>query len=335
MDVMMRSFVLLTAVASAFFCPAEEQKSETVEVEMVRATKDAAVEAALQEAVAQVNGLVVRSDRAEQLISEDKDGDLTSTVNIGDNTRKVSRGVVKGYRELESAKTADGWRVKLRVEVMKYASPLGFGKKPKIAVMPFRFGVTGFAVGHPRGELKPAELVSRDISGMITKTFTQSGMYNVLSRFGLTEVEQEERLINEHAPVREMVKIGQRAGADYLIVGYIRDLDIAAPISRTSQLTGRTRVFLPSARLRISCRKLVVSTAEIAWMEDIDVELDPQALAGCGGRPDLAYETLLKRACERVSASIDAGMLSAPGGAVSIPSTGAGNFERVPSLMAK
>lgn len=327
--------ILVCLIALMGIACGADQQTETVEVEMVRQTKDAAVEAALQEAVAQVNGVVVRSDRAEQMLSEDKDGDVSATVNVGDNTRKVSRGVVKSYREKSCEKCDEGWRVKVSVEVMKYASPLGFGKKPKIAVMPFRYGVTGYEVGHPKGELKPAELVSRDLSGMITKTFTQSGVYNVLSRFGLTEVEQEEKLISEHAPVKEMVKIGQRAGADYLIVGYIRDLNIGATVVRTSQLTGRTRVFIPNARLRISCRKLVVSTAEIAWMEDFDIELDPQALSGCAGRTDLAYETLLKRACERVSVSIDASMLSAPGGAVTIPSAGGNKFERVPSLMAQ
>jgi curli biogenesis system outer membrane secretion channel CsgG len=313
---------MIAAVALA--CAAHAEDVETVEVEMTGATRDAAVQAALQEAVAQVNGLVVRANRAERTTTEDKDGDLTSTQRGDDDVRKVSRGVVKSYRIINSGHNADGWTVRLSAQVMKYQSPLGMGKRSKLAVMPFRYGVSGFKIGGDGPDnVRPADMVAQDISGVITKTYTQSGTCNVLSRFGLTEMAQEEKLITEHSPVKEMVKVGQRLGADYLVVGYVRDLYVAAPVSKTSQLTGRTKVFIPRAYLRVAYRKLVVSTAEIAWMDEVNIELDPQALAGCGGQPDLAYETLLRQLGERVAVSIDAGLLPGVGAPVKIPSIAA------------
>ena len=190
--------------------------------------------------------------------------------------------------------------MRLEVDVAKYTAPMKDSRE-KVAVMMIKPMVAGFQIGGEGKECyRPAPLVVEELSSRITTAIVQSGRFGVLSREDEEAIRSEEKIIADNAPVEEMVKIGQRLGADYLVTGTLRNIHVGAPVTTTSQLTGQSRSMLSFATLRMTYRVVVVSTAQIAWTENVDLEFDPSTLAQCYGRPGAAYASLLETAARRV-----------------------------------
>ena len=303
---------------------AGEHEKVTVEVDGVGSTVDAAKEACLQEAVRQVNGVVVRSDRRETTTLHSGDDDDSQNVDVSGNVRNTMKGVVLGYRVLSTQKQEDGLIfVKMRVDVAKFRSQFGPSSRPRLAVMPFRWSMVGYQVGVSRPELfRPGEMLARDVTSRVMRDFAQSGEYTMLSRTADSEMNAEEKLIDEHSPVSEKIKIGQRLGADFIVAGYLRDVVVADRVEKI-RLTGAhiiSRTLIDRACLKMTYQVLEVSTAQIAWMDDITIELDKNILDGCGGVVDTAYARLLDALDERIATAIDGSLLG--GGGVAIGNGG-------------
>jgi len=272
-------------------------------------TYDEAVQSALKDAVRQVNGSAFRGDttvkgRSSQVSSTAKGssaGDTTVTEDVTDDFREVLKGVVLGHRVRACEPNEQGVYVaQLEVDVAKYTPPVSDDRQ-KVAVVPLKYTLTGFQIGgDTREAFRPAQLVTEELGSRMTTYIVQSGRFGVLSREDEDALKAEEKVIAENAPVTEMVKIGQRLGADYLVVGTLRNVYVSAPVTGKSQLTGRTTSTLSRASLSMTYRVIVVSTAQIAHMENIDIDLTPQELAACYGQPDSAFRTLLERAAQVV-----------------------------------
>ena len=303
---------------------AGEHEKVTVEVDSVGSTVEAAKEACLQEAVRQVNGVVVRSDRRETTTLHSGNDDDSQNVDVSGNVRNTMKGIVLGYRVLSTQKQQDGLIfVKMRVDVAKFRSPFGLSSRPKLAVMPFRWSMVGYQVGVSRPELfRPGEMLARDVTSRVMRVFSQSGEYTMLSRTADSEMSAEEKLIDEHSPVSEKIKIGQRLGADFIVAGYLRDVVVADRVEKI-RLTGGhiiSRTLIDRACLKMTYQVLEVSTAQIAWMDDITIELDKRILDECEGVVDKAYARLLGALDEHIATAIDGSLLV--GGGVAIGNGG-------------
>ena len=270
-------------------------------------TYDAAVQSALKDAVRQVNGSAFRGDTTVRGTSTQETGtsggvaveNAMATENVTDDFREVLKGVVLGHRVKSCEPDAKGmYKAVLEVDVAKYTLPVSDNRQ-KVAVAPLKYTLAGFQIGGDTKEFfRPAQLVTEELGSRMTTAIVQSGRFGVLSREDEDALKAEEKVIAESAPVTEMVKIGQRLGADYLLVGTLRNVYVSAATSSTSKLTGIVRRSLSQASLNMTYRVIVVSTAQIAYMETIDVDLSPQELAECRGVPDAAYRTLLDRAAQ-------------------------------------
>lgn len=282
--------------------------SVTVKAMGFGSSYDAAVQSALKDAVRKVNGSAFRGDttvkgRSSQM-SATRDGtevnDSRITEDVTDDFREVLKGVVLGHRVESCEPDAQGYKVSLEVDVAKYIPPM-ISNQQKVAIAPLKYTLTGFQIGGDSREFfKPAQLVTEELGSRMTTYVVQSGRFSVLSREDEDVLKAEEKVISEGAPVAEMVKIGQRLGADFLVVGTLRNVYVSGVTTQTSRLTGVTRSMLSRASLNMTYRVLVVSTAQIAYMENVDIDLNPQELSACGGSPELAFRTLLERAAQKV-----------------------------------
>lgn len=275
----------------------------TVSSRGVAKTYDEAVQSALKDAVRQVNGSAFAGDTKKTLQSaEVGEGQVTADQeHLTDDFHEVLKGVVLGHRVKKEINREDGLiEVRLEVDVAKYTAPMKDSRE-KVAVMMIKPMIAGFQIGGEGKECyRPAPLVVEELSSRITTAIVQSGRFGVLSREDEDAIRAEEKIIADNAPVEEMVKIGQRLGADYLVTGTLRNIHVGAPVTTTSQLTGQSRSMLSFATLRMTYRVIVVSTAQIAWTENVDLEFDPNTLAQCYGRPGAAYASLLETASRRV-----------------------------------
>lgn len=268
---------------------------------------DAAIQSALKDAVRQVNGSAFRGDTTVKgrtsLVSDNGDSsdDMKTTEDITDDFREILKGVVLGHRIASCEQNADGmYEAVLEVDVAKYTPPMTDNRQ-KVAVAPLTYTLTGFQIGGDGKEaFKPAPLVTEELGSRMTAYIVQSGRFSVLSREDEDALKSEEKVISESASVAEMVKIGQRLGADFLVVGTLRNVYVSAPTSRKSLLTGMVSTSLGRASLSMTYRVIVVSTAQIAHMDRIDVDLTPEELTACCGSPEYAFRTLLERAAQGV-----------------------------------
>ena len=270
---------------------------------------DAAIQNALKDAVRQVNGFAFRGDTTvkgkSSQVSASANGvasdDYTATEDVTDDFREVLKGVVLGHRVASCQPNGAGmYEAVLEVDVAKYTPPMADSRQ-KIAVAPLKFTLTGFQIGGDGKEaFRPAQLVTEELASRMTTYIVRSGKFGVLSREDEAALKAEEKVIAENAPVTEMVKIGQRLGADYLVVGTLRNVYVAAPTTRKSPLTNMISTSLGRASLSMTYRVIVVSTAQIAHMENIDIDLSPAELAQCYGSSECAFRTLLERAAQSV-----------------------------------
>lgn len=300
--------VILTAIALLALNAMATEKV-TVKSRGFGETYDAAIQSALKDAVRQVNGSAFRGDttvkgRTSQTstTANGQTSDQTQTAeDVTDDFREVIKGVVLGHRILDCSQDNYGiYKASLEVDVAKYTPPMSDSRQ-KVAVAPIKYTLSGFQVGGDEKEnFMPAQLVTEELASRMTTYIVQSGRYGVLSREDEDALKAEEKVIAENAPVTEMVKIGQRLGADYLVVATLRRVYVSGPQTRKSQLTGRVTSSLTSAHLSMTYRVIVVSTAQIAHMENIDIDLTPDELAACYGQPDRAYRSLLERAAQVV-----------------------------------
>lgn len=304
---MKSAFVILISLGLTL--PLAAVDKETVKANGFGQTYDAAVQSALKDAVRQVNGSAFRGDTTVKgqstQVSVSSNGvdanDSKVTENVTDDFREVLKGVVLGHRVISCEANDQGmYQAVLEVDVAKYTPPMSDDRQ-KVAVAPLKYTMTGFQVGGESKEFfKPAQLVTEELGSRMTTHIVQSGRFSVLSREDEDALKAEEKVIAENAPVTEMVKIGQRLGADFLVVGTLRNVYVSGVTSQTSQLTGVTRSGLSRASLSMTYRVIVVSTAQIAYMENVDIDLTPQELANCYGAPELAFRTLLERAAGTV-----------------------------------
>ena len=249
--------------------------------------------------------------------------DSKTTEDVTDDFREVLKGVVLGHRIKSCEPNEQGiYKAVLEVDVAKYTPPMTDDRQ-KVAVAPLKYTLTGFQIGGDTKDFyRPAPIVTEELASRMTTYIVQGGRYSVLSREDEDALKAEEKVIAENAPVAEMVKIGQRLGADFLVVGTLRNVYVSGPVERKSMLTGITSRSLSRASLSMTYRVIVVSTAQIAHMENIDIDLTPQELIGCYGMPDMAYRNLLERAAQTVGYAFYKGLQGGASQGTAAPQAG-------------
>jgi curli biogenesis system outer membrane secretion channel CsgG len=245
-------------------------------------SEDKAIAKALGQAVQQANGTLIKVEShirdTDQGIVMDWMGNQTlipsQEVNTG-YTSSTAGGLVKSYTVLSSKynAAAKAWEVTIKAEVAKYAS-IGADRSGllQLAVLPFRTTDPSFA--SVEGSMAAAELAQR-INELMTNAIVQSGKYRVLDRSFWQESNIEEVIVQERSyATQESIKLGQKLGADYMVVGNINDFDIRRVEKKMYGAT--SSVF--ETQIAIQLRVIEVATSDIIASTNYTQTFDPRQL---------------------------------------------------------
>lgn len=192
-------------------------------------TRDDAIASALVTAVQQVGGVSVNTARQieTRLFEISSDSTFGGHQEIqGSVQRKVeflgvTKGLVDSYeivseKNQKSAGGKEQWQVQILAKVVSYQAPRdqqAMASRPSIAILPFR--VNGHTRVSADGKWQADTLASQ-----LTENLVNSSQFRVLDRFYLNEYAAELNDMQFSATnPREAVRLGQKLGADYMLVG--------------------------------------------------------------------------------------------------------------------
>lgn len=255
--------ILLMAISVALSFPAfTEIKEVNVVTEGIGENLAVAINSALSQAVAEVNGVHLQRDTSTTSSKSHydwesygvhlqgdtimTDAELTVQSSFGeayfesdeylDVLRSNSGGAVKTYQLLEKTERDDGqWMVKVRSQIVQYEADVT-AKRQRLAVMALRSDIDSFSIAGQR--LKAVKVKSR-IDQYLTSALSQSQKFTVLDRAYLAESDAEKRLLTpDRVSIKEMARLGQQLGTDYMLVGKLVDFEYRRS-TRTTRATGR------------------------------------------------------------------------------------------------
>ena len=181
-------------------------------------------------------------------------------------------GNIKTYQVQSVKKVDDGmWQADVQAEILRPKS-IGPDRShlPGIAIATFDTRASSYDLGDMK---VPASEVRRDLAENLSMAFTQSGRFRVLDRAYLAEMEKELETVSEGSVApEEMARLGQRKGADLLLVGTIEDFQIGD--SEREFYGAKMGGYEPYVRVRY--RLIDTTTTEILW-SDLYVWDKPEA----------------------------------------------------------
>ena len=188
-----------------------------VEVEGFGSSKKAAIDSALVEAVSQVNGAEIASKTKRQLTEVVNDEDVKSSEAFNQEVSTITNGLIKNWKILSESLEGNNHLVKLSVNISKFKKSVQTDRL-RLAVVPFRAA----------DSVKVNQTVSKfegAITAQLENYLTQTRRFALIDRSFLDEQTKELNLIaagsRTSMSVDEIVKLGNRLGTDYLIVGRI------------------------------------------------------------------------------------------------------------------
>lgn len=287
-----------------------ETVERVVEAQGTGATREAAVESALVEALKQVKGVSLEAqqecERAIRTTVRRSDGvrDVDQTNLEQESSRRVSaatKGFVRGYRVLSAEERLEGeWTAEVEVRLGEYKDP-GFDpdSRRKVAVYPFRRLQSEYQVGL---EQMGGEVVAADLKAKLEEHLTQSRRFAVLSR-GHDEALQEELALLGGTEMRpeEQAKWGAALGADYLVTG---DLSVLEVVDDGGSAGGRWFPRLVGAGCSLNYEVTLLATRQVKWKGSRRVKWGPADMAYFGGDARVVYEELLEAVTKSVAAEI-------------------------------
>ncbi len=272
--------VIITSLSGVSF--AASYTTETVTVSSSGASEDKAIAKALGQAVQQANGTMIQVEShirdTDQGIIMDWMGNQTlipsQEVNTG-YTSATAGGLVKSYKVLSSKynTAAKAWEVTIKAEVAKYAN-IGADRSGllQLAVLPFRTTDATFATVD--GSIGAGDL-AQHINELLTNAIVQSGKYRVLDRSFWQESDVEEVIVKERSyATQESIKLGQKLGADYMVVGTINDFDI----NKIARKIYGADMSVLETRIAIQLRVIEVATSDIIASTNFTQTFDPHQI---------------------------------------------------------
>jgi curli biogenesis system outer membrane secretion channel CsgG len=260
-------------------------QSEEVVITSIGRTSDEAVVSCLVEAIRQKRGVEIdamseirfsledffRREGEEEFYRTEISDEVTEEVYIHTN------GLIERYEVLSCNKKNDGnWEAKVRAFVPVYRK-VDTSKKSTLAVMPI-IPIHGLKdpVGINMNE------ITRQITQRITTQLVQTRHYNILDREYGNEYEKERQLLMSGGfPIREMVRLEEQLGADYLLIGTLSDVNSSIT---TREWYGkdvtRCQIFLS-----VDVRAVEFATRQVHRADTVTVSLDEVIdIGGTGGR---------------------------------------------------
>ena len=239
-----------------------------------------ALNAAILEAVQQVRGMEIGTEKSvkfdlQQSVSGRTDV-TTASMGVEQNIYAKSKGWVKSYKVLSTKKPSGkggSWEVIAKVVVPRFESnAVPNDKRFTLAVMPFRVSRSLYYVD--KSSIGGREASTR-IQEAIQEKLTQSRRFAVVNRSFSSEFHSEKALLeSENVSAVEASRLGQVAGADFMIVGRLHSLG-ASPDARNSYYGAELNK--GEIRAEITYQVIEVPTQKVAWTDVLKLDVKPES----------------------------------------------------------
>ncbi len=272
----LKTLLALTALVWTCFSFAAEQVVDAVGY---GSNRNLAISDALVQGLRQATGVSVDSREVMSTLSgrtsiSTSEGDqFTSAVEIAQrgDLRLKTKGLVSRYDVHSVEQETDGsFRADVSVHVLKYDKPgLPADSRRTLAVMPFHSDKRSYSL---LGDNTPAARVEAELRNRILDQFTHSRRMNVLDReFGAEFQEEKALWLSDDAALAEQAKAGNVLGADYIVVGNIRNVRSTRHV-KTLQLTGETIVSY-SGSAQLDYKIILAASRQVKWSDSINLKL--------------------------------------------------------------
>lgn len=253
----MKKILLATLLAGCVSSSAFAALKEIIkEASGSGATQHQAISEALLIAVQSVNGATVSprediEETVEMSVSNNK-WNYAGKVSPVFSVDSTGSGAVTKFQVLSVTGSKNNYRAKVRAHVIQYESSVKDQHLRRIAVLPFQFyEKNNRAVSHDS-----ADELSAELSDMLGNYLSQSGQLSLVDRHYIEAMQYENAFLAWDGAPHEMARIGQKVGADYLLVGRINDLSVAS----SQQMYGMNQ---GSEQVRLTWRVIEANTSKV------------------------------------------------------------------------
>jgi TolB-like protein len=221
-------------------------------------TQQQAIAEALLTAAQSVNGTRVSSrvDMASEVAVavSDKGWSYQGKSSPVFSVNTETSGSVSRFQVLSVSGSGKNYKAKVRAYISKFKSGIADHHQQRMAVLPFQVVPSGFNLPNSGS---PREFAT-EVADQIGTQLVNSHQLSLLSRDFIGEMAAENAFLNWDGAPSEMARIGQKVGADYILVGRV---------SEAKTVEGRSLYGMTSAEresIRLSWRVIEVNTGKIA-----------------------------------------------------------------------
>ena len=269
--------LMMTVFALATVADAADRE---VESSGIGATYRAAVNEALISAVEKVDGIVLSSTEktairsAETSVSSSLGDETKTAVNdsIVKDVQKIASGKISGYDVLsdEFDQTSGKYKVRLLVRLPgPYVVGLAPDNRRRMAVVPFR-PANGDSISWYGANESSAGWTSA-LADKLNERMTQTRKFTMVDRKFDAEVNAElARLTGANASKADTVRLNQKLGTDYLVVGDVKFFPVVAP--GVNPLTGQALPMTSQKFAEVSYRVLLAPTGQLKWSDTVVID---------------------------------------------------------------
>jgi hypothetical protein len=259
---------LILAVATFFSVTTFSATTDvTRETEGFGATQQEAIANALIEAVRQVRGSAAGVDRSVEeslaVIAGSSGGALLEkTTKPVQEVYTESRGFVRNYEVLALNRNGEGFYARIRATVPNFESAVSDQGKQRIAVLPFRVSLDGYALS---GHGSPAAFSQR-LADKLVSQLAQEPSVVLVNRDFFAELGVEKAVLSADAAPEELTRLGASVGADFLLVGRVQE---ARTESEAGAYGGAPKTV---DEIRLSWRMIEAATGKLLRAGDIALD---------------------------------------------------------------
>lgn len=211
-------FIFLVGIHTTAFAKIKEVVQEA---SGSGATQQQAISQALLTAVQAVNGTSLESrvdyEETVSLTASQNGWKYSSKVSPVFSVQNNGSGAVTKFQVLNVSGSNNQYRARVRAYVAKFESEVHDQHQKRIAILPF----------HLTRNSHSADDFSEELSDLIGTYLSQSGQLSVVDRQYIAEMADENAFLRWDGAPQELARIGQKVGADYLLVGKINALSKA------------------------------------------------------------------------------------------------------------
>lgn len=309
---------ILNIIFAAFFVSAGAFAQTVEDIERatgVGSSYRAAVNEALVSAMEQHEGVTVSSTERQLMthgntsVSErnngvlDEHSKLAMNDDIAKAMQKWAKGKISGYTVLSDVYDENTRKYRVEVEV-RFPGRYVVGRDPndlrRMAVTTFNVRSRNFTW---YGQTVDSVEWSTALANALNVSLTQTRKFTVLDRSYDKEINAElARLSSANAAPQDAIRLNQKLGTDYLIVGEVTFNDVVAP--PVNPYTGRSMPMESSLFAEINYRVLLAPTGQLKWTDTVRLDASEFAASDVRSFVSMTAESAAYAICDGIMADI-------------------------------